>query len=171
MLGGGVLRLIQNDKAVVQRPAAHVGQRRHLNVAAFQIFLVGFRPQHVEQGVVQRPQVGIHLGLQIAGQKAQLLSRLHRRPGQNDAVNLLGPESAHRHGHRQVGFAGARGAHAQDHRIVADRLHILLLADGFRLDRMALGGEADAAVRRQLRQLIHAVLVGQHQHIPDVLLA
>ena len=34
LLAGGVLRLIQNDKAVVERSAAHVRKRRHLNAAA-----------------------------------------------------------------------------------------------------------------------------------------
>ena len=48
----GVLGLVENDKAVIQRPATHIGQRGHLDVATLQIFLVRLRPQHIEQGVV-----------------------------------------------------------------------------------------------------------------------
>ena len=38
LLARGVLRLVENDEAVVERPAAHVGQRRDLDVAALEIF-------------------------------------------------------------------------------------------------------------------------------------
>lgn len=44
LLAGGVLRLIQNDKAVVERSAAHVRKRRHLNAAALHKAGVRFRP-------------------------------------------------------------------------------------------------------------------------------
>ena len=40
----GVLRLVQNDEAVVQCPSAHISQRGNLDVAALHIPLIGFRP-------------------------------------------------------------------------------------------------------------------------------
>ena len=89
---GRVLGLVEDDEAVVQRAAAHVGQGRDLDVAALEIFVVGLRAEHVEQGVVERAQVGVDLVLQIAGQKAQAFPRLDGGAGQDDAVDLLGPE-------------------------------------------------------------------------------
>src|SRR5262252_5130745 len=45
--------------------------------------------EHVVERIVQRPQVRIHLLLQVARQEAQLLAGLDRRPRENDAVHLL----------------------------------------------------------------------------------
>ena len=39
------------------------------------------------QGIHQRPQVGIDLGLQVAGQEAEALARLDRRPNQDDLAD------------------------------------------------------------------------------------
>mgnify|MGYP007025206178 CR=1 FL=1 len=36
-----------------------IGQGRNLNVAPLQIFVVGLRAQHVKEGVVERPEVGM----------------------------------------------------------------------------------------------------------------
>ena len=77
LLPGGVLSLVQNDEGVVQGAAPHVGQGGHLDAAPLQVFVIGLRPQHVEEGVVQGPQIGVHLALQIAGQEAQPLPCLH----------------------------------------------------------------------------------------------
>ena len=45
--------------------------------------------EHVVERVVERPQVRVHLLLQIAGQEAELLARFDRRPRQDDAADLL----------------------------------------------------------------------------------
>jgi hypothetical protein len=47
------------------------------------------RRDHVLQRVVQRAQVGVDLLLQVAGQEAQVLARLHRRARQDDALDPL----------------------------------------------------------------------------------
>ena len=41
------------------------------------------------QCVVERAQVGVDLVAQGAGQEAEVLAGLHRRTGQDDAVDLL----------------------------------------------------------------------------------
>jgi hypothetical protein len=46
-------------------------------------------PQQVVKGVVKRSQVGIHLLLQIAWQKAKPFARFHGRAGQDDPLNPL----------------------------------------------------------------------------------
>ena len=51
--------------------------------------LHAFEIHHVVERVVQRTQVRIDLLLQIAGQKAQLLTGLHRRPREDDAADLF----------------------------------------------------------------------------------
>ena len=109
LLPGGVLGLVQDYEAVVQGAASHIGQRGHLDIPPLQVLLVGLRPQHVEEGVVQGPQVGVHLALEIPGQEAQPLPGLHGGAGENDAVDLLVPEGRHGGGHRQIGLAGAGG--------------------------------------------------------------
>ena len=71
--------------------------------------------QQVVERVVERPQVGVDLLLQVAGQEAELLPRLDRGPGEDDAAHLAVEQAGDGLGHRQVGLAGSRGADAEDH--------------------------------------------------------
>ena len=79
LLAGGVLRLVEDDERVVQRAAAHEGERRDLDDAALQHLLRAVEVDHVVQRVVERPQVRVDLLGEIAGQEAELLARLDRR--------------------------------------------------------------------------------------------
>ena len=81
LLGRGVLRLVEDDERVVQRPAAHVGQRRDLDGARGDQPGDRVRVHHVVQRVVQRPQVRVDLLVQRAGQEPEPLARLDRRAG------------------------------------------------------------------------------------------
>ena len=45
--------------------------------------------EHVVERIVERPQVRVHLLLQVAGQEPELLAGLDRRPRQDDAAHLL----------------------------------------------------------------------------------
>ena len=63
LLPGGVLSLVQDDEGVVQGAAPHIGQRGHLDVPPLQVLVIGLRPQHVEEGVVEGTQIGVHLAL------------------------------------------------------------------------------------------------------------
>ena len=85
-------------------------------------------PPACRRGRRTGPQIGVHLALQIAGQEAQPLPCLHRRAGEDDAVDLLVPEGGHGGGHRQVGLAGARRADAQGDGVLLDGVHIPFLA-------------------------------------------
>ena len=49
---GRILRFIENDKAVIQRTAAHIGKRRNFNRSAFQKRFCLLQSQHVMQGVI-----------------------------------------------------------------------------------------------------------------------
>ena len=48
-----------------------------------------FGLDHVVEGVVERAQVRVDLGHEVAGQEAEPLAGLDRRSGQDDAVDLL----------------------------------------------------------------------------------
>ena len=108
-----VLPLIEDDEAAVERSAAHIGQRRHLDHGPFHPARDTLRAQHRMQGVVYRPQVGIHLAGQIAGQEAQPLPGLHRRTHQNNALDVSRPVGLKRAGHRQPGLPGPGGTDAE----------------------------------------------------------
>ena len=75
----GVLRLVEDDVGAAQRPAAHVGQGRDLDLAGLDPLLQLALGQHVLQRVVERPHVGIDLLLEVARQEAQALAGLDRR--------------------------------------------------------------------------------------------
>ena len=169
LLAGGVLRLVENDKAVVERAAAHIGERRDLDVAALEILLIGLRAEHVKERVVERAEVGINLALQVAGQKAEPLARLDRGARENDAVDLPLAERRDRGGDGEIGLARASGTDADGDGILRNGVHILLLPDGLGLDGAALGADADD-VLRQLADLLLLSRAGQSDDIADVLL-
>ena len=90
LLGRGVLRLVEDDEGVVERAAAHERDRRDLDRAALDQPRRLLGVHHVVERVVERPQVRVHLLLQVARQEPELLARLDRRPRQDDAADLLG---------------------------------------------------------------------------------
>ena len=105
LLGGRVLRLIEDDEGIVQRAAAHVGEGSNLDGA-----LLGQRRdllglEHVVEGIVQRPQIRMHLLDEIAREEAKTLTCLHGGTRQDDARDLALDESGHGHRHGEVGFA------------------------------------------------------------------
>ena len=78
----GILRFIQDDKRIVQSPAAHIRQRRNLDQTLLQISGTAFRSHNLIQGIIERTKIRIHLALQIAGQKTELFTGFNRRPRQ-----------------------------------------------------------------------------------------
>ena len=61
--------------------------------------------EHVVERVVERPQVRVDLGQDVAGQEAEPLAGLDRGPGEDDAVDLLRLERLHRERDREVALA------------------------------------------------------------------
>src|SRR5712692_11103893 len=71
LLGGGVLRFVEDHEGMVERAPAHVGERRELDGAALEE-LAGFLEAHqVVERVVQRPQIRIDLLRAVTRQKAE----------------------------------------------------------------------------------------------------
>src|SRR5260221_9612516 len=81
----------------------------------------------MEEGVIQRPEVGIHLLGHVARQESQLLAGLDRRSAENDPIDLLLGQMADGGCDRQVGLAGAGGADGEDQIMIAHRVEIQLL--------------------------------------------
>ncbi len=102
-----VLCLVEDDHAVVERSPAHEGQRDHLDHVVDHEPLDLLEIHHVVQGVEQGPQIRVHLGLQIAGEKPQPFAGLDRRPGQDEPSGLAMLEQAGGRGDGQIGLAGA----------------------------------------------------------------
>ena len=90
---------------------------------------------HVVERVVERAQIGIDLLAHVAGQEAEPLAGLDRRPRQDDAVDLLALE--HRDGmrDREIGLAGAGGADAEHQLMALERADIGVLRGGARAHR------------------------------------
>lgn len=106
LLARRVLRLVEDDEAVVERAAAHIGQRRDLDVAALEIFLIRLRAEHIVKRVIQRTEIRIDLVLQVAGQEPEPFARLYSGARQNDAVDRLLAEGRHGRRHGEVCLAG-----------------------------------------------------------------
>ena len=123
------------------RAAAHVRQGGDLDGARGHQPRDRIRVEHVVQRVVERAQVRVDLLVQGAGQEPQPLPRLHRRPGQDDPVDLLGLQRLDRLGHGQVGLPGARRADGEHDRVLVDRVRVALLVQRLGPDRPAAGGQ------------------------------
>src|ERR1700743_1359715 len=87
LLGRRVLRLVEDHEGVVQGAAAHEGERRHLDHVALEVAVDAIGVEHVVEGVEERPQVWIDLGLDVAGQEAEALAGLDRGPGEDDPLH------------------------------------------------------------------------------------
>ena len=118
------------------------------------------RAERLKERIVQRAEIGVDLALQITGEKAEALARLHGRARQNDAVDLLGAQRLDRHGNGEEGFTRAGRADAEHHGVLLDGVHILLLPDGLCLNRLAAVCDADAAVVKGGEFILAAV--GDH---------
>ena len=134
LLPGRVLGLVEDDEGAVQGPAAHEGQGGDLDDAALDQAVGLVVLEEVEEGVVERAEVGVDLLDEVAGQEAELLAGLDGRAGQDDAVDGLVLEEGQGHGHGQVGLARPGRADAEDEVVGLDRLEIGLLVE-------ALGGD------------------------------
>ena len=77
--------------------------------------------QHVVERVVERPQIGIDLLLQVAGQEAEPLAGFDRGARQDDALDLAAHQHIDRGGDGEIGLAGAGRAEAEHQIVVAQR--------------------------------------------------
>src|SRR4051812_4092910 len=145
LLGRGVLRFVEDDEGVVERAAAHVGERRELDRAALEKLAGLLEAHEVEKRVVERAQIWIDLLREIARQETQSLARFDGRAREHDALHLVSLERVDRAGHGQVGLPGTRGPDAEGEVVRQDVLYVLHLV---RRAPMQIG-----AAREELRAL------------------
>ena len=89
LLGGRVLRFIQNDDGIVQCASAHKGEGGNLDDVQLHIlFQLGGR-YHVLQGVIEWLQIRVYLVLHVAGQETELFSGFYGRAAEDDFLYLL----------------------------------------------------------------------------------
>src|SRR3954466_2062596 len=132
-----VLRLVEDDEAVVEGAAAHEREWRHLDRAALEVLVHTVGLEHVVERVEERSQIWVDLRHQVAGQEAEPLARLDGRAGEHDAVDLAPLERRHRAGDGEERLAGARGSDADGDRLAADGVHVALLVHRLRRDLQA----------------------------------
>ena len=125
---GGVLRFIKNDESMIERAAAHIGQRRDFNHLALKHAGGFFNTEQVIKRVVERAQVRVDLLREVAGQKAEPLARFDGGPGQDQPLDGFPLQSIDRTGHRQIGFAGTGRAQAEGDVVLENLAQILALA-------------------------------------------
>ena len=119
---GGILRLVQDDVGIVERAAAHEGQRGDFTGFVLQIRQQLGHRHHVAERIVERLEVGVELVAEVAGQEAEVFTRLHRRTGEDDTLHLLVLQGTHRQGHRGIGLARPCRTDGKHHIIVFQTL-------------------------------------------------
>ena len=137
LLGRGVLRLVEDDEAVVEGAAAHERERRHLDRAALHVRAQLLRVHRVVERVEQRPHVRVDLGEHVAGQEAEPLAGLHGGAGQDEATDLPLRERRHGERDREVRLARAGRPDPEGDGAAADRVDVALLRHGLRRDPLA----------------------------------
>lgn len=120
LFDGGVLAFIKNDKGVIQRPSAHIGQRGHFDDVTLNQLLHFLKAEHLKQRVIQRAQIRVDLLAQIAGQEAELFACLDGRTGQQNTADLTALQRIDRRRHRQIGFTRTRRTHAESDVVIED---------------------------------------------------
>src|ERR1700721_1132489 len=130
LLTGGVLGLVHDDEGVIERAAAHKGQRSDFDHVPLEHFVDAVLLQQVIQCVVEGAKIGIYFFLQGSRQEAEAFACFDSGPDQDNAAHLLGQESRGCHGYRQVGLAGAGRTHAEDHVALLDGFEVAPLVDG-----------------------------------------
>ena len=88
LLGRGVLRLVEDDEAVVQRTAAHERERCDLDRSALDVRVQLLGIHRVVQRVEERAHVRIDLREHVARQEAEPFAGLDRGPRQDDPAHL-----------------------------------------------------------------------------------
>src|SRR5690349_8273857 len=80
LLARGVLRFIEDDEAIIERAPAHECQWGNLDHVALKQFFHLFSIEHIEQRIIERPEIGVYFLLERAGQKAEMFAGFHGWP-------------------------------------------------------------------------------------------
>ena len=140
LLGRCVLSLVKNDEGIVERAAAHIGERSNLNNPLLNEGVSLLHVRHVEERVVERANVGVELLLEGSRKVTEGFSSLDDGTAEHDTANLTTLERCHGHGHSEVGLARASGTKSERKRVPTDGLDITTLSCGLRPESTAAIG-------------------------------
>src|SRR5262249_40841730 len=91
LFGCSVLSFIENDERVRKGAAAHERKRSNFYDPFFKQPHNLFVIDKIEEGIVERPQIGIDLVLEVAWQESEFFSGFDRRPRKHDSVYTFLP--------------------------------------------------------------------------------
>jgi hypothetical protein len=78
--------------------------------------------------IIERPQIGRDLLLQISRQESERFASLHRGPRQHDPADLLLLQRSDCHRHGEICLARPGGPDAEDDVVLLNRLDVMSLA-------------------------------------------
>ena len=137
---GRVLRLVQKDRGLGQRPPAHEGERRDLDHAGLNAALDHPPIHEVVERVIDRAQIGIDLVAHVAGQEAEPLAGLDRGARQHQPLDQTLFEERDGMADREPGLAGAGRAFGEHQLMLAQSREVMVLRGA--------AGAHDAALAR-----------------------
>ena len=129
-----VLRFIQNHECVAERTAAHVGERRDFDDAAFEVFCNRLIVQHFGECVVERAQIRIDFFFEITRQKTELLARFDGRSREDDLRDRTRFERTYGHDDCKKRLARSGRADAEGEGVGLDARNERALTRGLRSD-------------------------------------
>ena len=125
------MRFVENDERIVESTPAHIRQRRNLDDIFVDEFLIHVETKNFLQGIIQRSKIRIDFFAHIARQESQPFARFDRRTRQNNFLYIFNSEMIASERDGKKSFAGAGGSDAQRDDIIAHRVDVILLSDGF----------------------------------------
>ena len=147
LLGGGVLRFIQNHYGIVQRASAHESEGSNLNDVQLHVLFQFGGGNHVLQGVVKRLQVRVYLVLHVAGQETEFLSGLYGGTAEDYFLYLLVLQRAYGKGDGRIGLARPGRAYGKYHVVPAKCLYQFQLVFAARNNGLSRYAEHDDIAR------------------------
>ena len=147
---GRVLRLVEKDRGLGERPPAHERERRDLDHAGLKAAFDHPPVHEVVERVIDRAQVGIDLVAHVAGQEAEPLAGLDRGARQHQPLDQTLLEERDGMADRKPGLAGAGGTFGEHQLMLAQRSEIVILGGAAGANDAALArlDDAEALLRR-----------------------
>ena len=132
------------------RPA-HVGEGSDLDHALLRQPGRVLSPEQLVQGVIERSKIRKDLLPQVPGKEAERLASLHRRPRQDEPLDLVALERRYRGRHGQIGLSRAGRPYPENDGMLEHRLQVEFLAEGLRDDPPARRHDDERLLEQRLQ--------------------
>lgn len=168
---GRVLRLVQDDERIVQRPAAHISQGRDFDHPGAHIIAQLVGGYHVIQRIVQRAQVRIDLFFQIARQKTKAFTGLDGRAGEDDLFDHLVLQGPYCQCNGCVGLTCTSRTDGEDDVVLVCRGHHAFLVDGTGTDSFPIRAKYQDVIGMPVDEMIYCLGIVATQYLLEIVLA